>query len=91
MSSRKQVKDRLLMEYGKYCWYCGKKFKREGLTIHHIHQFCETHTTTYEDSMILCYQCHFEYINNIPYGSKEYWNEMYEILHRMGREEFFKE
>lgn len=89
--SRKGVKERLFSEYGKYCWCCGKKFKKNQLTLHHIHQFSETHTTTYEDSMILCYNCHFGHINFIPYGSREYWNEMYEILYRMGREKYFKE
>lgn len=91
MPSRRQVKDRLMMEYGKLCWCCGKRFDKKGLTLHHIHQFCETHDTTYEDSMILCYQCHFEYINHIAYGSREYWNEMYEILYRVGREKFYRE
>lgn len=89
--SRKQVKNQLLVEYGKYCWCCGEKFKKNKLTLHHIHQYSETHTTTYEDSMILCCKCHFDYINRIPYGSKEYWNEMHKILRRMEREKYFKE
>ena len=85
--NRRQIKQRLFDDYGYVCWLCDKEKPRETLTIHHIHQFCYTHTTTYDDSMILCESCHFGIVNRIKYNSKEYWKLMNEILKKKGRPE----
>lgn len=83
--NRHQIKQRLFDDYGYVCWLCDKEKTREKLTLHHIHQFCYTHTTTYDDSMILCCDCHFGIVNKIKYNSKEYWQLMNEILEKKGR------
>jgi 5-methylcytosine-specific restriction endonuclease McrA len=83
--NRRHVKQKLFDDYGYVCWLCGKEKPREKLTLHHIHQFCYTHTTTYDDSMILCESCHFGIVNRIKYNSKEYWKLMNEILEKKGR------
>ena len=83
--NRRHVKQRLFDDYGYVCWLCDKEKPREKLTLHHIHQFCYTHSTTYEDSMILCEGCHFGIVNKIKYNSKEYWELMNEILEKKGR------
>lgn len=82
--NRKLIKQQLFENYGYVCWLCGKQKEKEKLTLHHIHQFCYTHSTTYEDSMILCCDCHFGVVNKIPYDSEEYWKLMNEILERVG-------
>lgn len=82
---RHQIKQRLFDDYGYVCWLCGKEKTRENLTLHHIHQFCYTHTTTYEDSMILCCDCHFGVVNKIEYDSEEYWKMMNEVLEKKGK------
>ena len=85
--NRSRVKQRIFDDYGYVCWLCDKELPREKLTLHHIHQFCYTHTTTYDDSMILCESCHFGIVNRIKYNSKEYWKLMNEILKKKGRPE----
>ena len=85
--NRKQVKQRLFDDYGFVCWLCDKEKPREKLTLHHIHQFCYTHSTTYEDSMILCESCHFGIVNKIKYNSKEYWQLMNSILDKKRKDD----
>ena len=82
--NRHLVKQQLFYEYGCVCWLCNEEKPKEKLTLHHIHQFCYTHLTTYEDSMILCWDCHFGIVNKIKYDSDEYWNLMNEILKKKG-------
>jgi 5-methylcytosine-specific restriction endonuclease McrA len=82
--NRKLVKQELFDKYGCFCWLCGKEKDKNKLTLHHIHQICYTHSTTFKDSMILCCDCHFGVVNKITYDSKEYWDLMNEILNRMG-------
>ena len=82
--NRSRVKQRIFDDYGYVCWLCDKELPREKLTLHHIHQFCYTHSTTYEDSMILCCDCHFGIVNKIKYDSKEYWALMDKILAKKG-------
>lgn len=72
---RKFVKQQLLMTYGRYCWLCMKRFDTKRLTLHHVIPFHISKTTTFKDSMILCEHCHFEVVNKVKYGSKEY-NEL---------------
>ena len=69
---RKYVKQYLLATYGKYCWLCMRKFDSKKLTIHHIVPFHISGTTNIKDSMILCEHCHFEVVNKVKYGTKEY-------------------
>lgn len=85
--NRHQIKQQLFDDYGYVCWLCEKELSREKLTLHHIHQFCYTHTTTYDDSMILCEKCHFGIVNRIKYDSKDYWKLMNDILKKKGRPE----
>ena len=80
--NRHQIKQQLFDDYGYVCWLCDVEKPREKLTLHHIHQFCYTHSTTYEDSMILCCDCHFGIVNRIKYDSKEYWELMDAILEK---------
>ena len=77
------VKYRLLSDFGDLCWMCHRRFSRAQLTLHHVHQFQATRKTTYEDSMILCQDCHFNKINKLKYNSKEYWEAMDSIAQGM--------
>lgn len=67
------VKDKLYQKYGKVCEVCGKKFKKEQLTGHHIIMRCVGGKITEDNILIACYGCHFGVINTIEYDSDEYW------------------
>lgn len=69
---KKYVKQYLLKTYGRYCWLCMEKFDTKELTIHHVIPFHISRTTTVKDSMILCEHCHFDVVNKVKYGTKEY-------------------
>lgn len=76
----KRMKDKLYQKYGKYCEICGKKFKKEQLTGHHIIMRSKGGKVTEDNILITCYNCHFGTINHIPYDSKEYWDLMNKAL-----------
>ena len=71
-SNKSAVKNKLFEIFGKRCWLCCVKFNVEKLTLHHIIPFKEVLCTTFENSMILCKNCHFNIVNKIPYPSEEY-------------------
>ena len=77
------VKYQLLSDYGNMCWLCHRRFTRDHLTIHHVHAFKDTKKTTYEDSCILCWDCHFGVVNSVQYNSEEYWKLMKKIADGM--------
>lgn len=77
------VKSRLLEEYGNMCWLCHRRYSRNQLTLHHVHPFRSTHKTEYNDSMILCQDCHFKIVNSKTYDTKEYWDLMQSIAENM--------
>lgn len=77
------VKQQLLIDYGNMCWFCHRRYSRNQLTLHHVHQFKDTHKTTYNDSMILCQDCHFNVVNKVRYNSSEYWDMMKKIADGM--------
>lgn len=68
------IKERLYSKYGLYCEVCKKKFKKSELTGHHIIERHIGGKTTEENILIACYHCHFGIINNMKWGSKEYWD-----------------
>lgn len=76
----KAIKNKLFAKYGKRCEVCGEKFKREGLTGHHIIPKSRGGKLSEENILIACYQCHFAIIHNIEYDSEEYWNLMQKSL-----------
>ena len=66
------IKDKLFAKYGKRCEVCGEKFKREGLTGHHILPKSHGGEITEENILITCYQCHFATIHKLEYDGEEY-------------------
>ena len=84
------VKNRLYAKYGKRCEVCGKKFKVNGLTGHHICPKSHGGEITEDNILIACYQCHFEVIHNLEYDSQEYWDLMNKSLeHRKESDEAY--
>ena len=78
------VKEMLFELYGTRCEVCGKEFARSELTGHHIVMKSKGGQATMDNILIACYQCHFGYINQIPYDSKEYWELMKRCLRHRG-------
>lgn len=56
--NRKRVKAYLFKHYGTICMACNQRFKRTDLQLHHIEKWEHTHTTTVEDSSLVCDHCH---------------------------------
>ena len=88
--NRRLVKQQLFEKYGYRCWLCNEEKHKDKLTLHHIHQICFTHNTTFEDFMILCCDCHFGVVNKIKYDSEEYWDLMNEIIKKVKNNENWK-
>lgn len=81
MSSKMRiVKDKLYAKYGKRCEVCGKKFKKEKLSGHHIVPKSHNGEISEDNILIACYNCHFGVINKIEYDSEEYWELMNKCL-----------
>ena len=79
----KIVKERLYLKYGQKCEVCGKEFGKAELTGHHIIEKCRGGKISEDNILIACYHCHFVVINNMVWGSKEYWDLMYRsLVHR---------
>lgn len=74
------VKDKLYAKYGKYCEVCGKKFKANKLTGHHVIMKSRGGEISEKNILIACEHCHFEVINKIKYDSQEYWDLMNKSL-----------
>lgn len=74
-----KVKEKLLNEHGYRCWLCGKEFKKDELTLHHIIEWQFTHHTVEEESCILCKHCHFDIVNKATYQSI-YYNLLMELV-----------
>lgn len=74
------VKDKLFAKYGKRCEVCGKKFKKQELTGHHIILKSHGGEESEDNILIACYQCHFAIIHQIEYDSEEYWELMKKSL-----------
>lgn len=84
------IKDKLYAKYGKRCEVCGKKFKAKDLTGHHIVMKSRGGEISEENILIACEHCHFEVINKMKYGSKEYWDLMNKALeHRKESKEAY--
>ena len=81
------IKDKLYAKYGKYCEVCGKKFRKDKLTGHHIIMKSRGGEISEDNILIACEQCHFEVINKMEYDSEEYWELMRKSLeHRREKE-----
>lgn len=74
------VKSYLFARYGCYCEVCGRKFKPNELTGHHIIMKCKGGKINRHNIMLACHHCHFVVINSIPYNTKEYWRLMWKSL-----------
>jgi len=57
---RKQVEDRLYLEAENGCAICGSKDSRS-LTIHHIGHDLEEPDDSYDNLIVMCYNCHTPY------------------------------
>ena len=77
------VKSSLMADFGNMCWLCHRRYPRSQLTLHHVHAFRHTHKTDYNDSCILCKDCHFKIVNSKEYDTKEYWDLMQRIAENM--------
>lgn len=76
----KAMKEYLFFKYGCRCEVCGKEFKKNELTGHHIIMRCKGGKVTEDNILIACCHCHFGVINNVEYNSKEYWALMEKSL-----------
>ena len=70
------VKEYLYGKYGCYCEVCKKAFNKNELTGHHIIMKCKGGKINKENILIACHHCHFVVINDLEYGTKEYWELM---------------
>lgn len=75
-----RTKEKLFNKYGCRCEVCGKEFKKNRLTGHHIIMRCKGGRISEENILIVCYNCHFGIINHIEYDSTEYWELMNKSL-----------
>ena len=84
------IKDKLYAKYGKRCEVCGKKFKADKLTGHHIIMKSRGGEISESNILIACEHCHFEVINKMNYDSKEYWDLINKALeHRKESKEAY--
>lgn len=81
------IKDKLFVKYGKRCEVCGKKFKKEKLSGHHIVMKSVGGKINEDNILIACYNCHFGVINKIEYDSEEYWELMHKCLEHRNKNE----
>ena len=72
---KKNVKEQLFQTYGEICMICEKKFNRQLLQLHHIIKFEHSHTTTFEDSSLICDCCHKK-INYTERNNKREYNRL---------------
>jgi len=55
---QRAVKEQLFELFGSICMVCKKEKERKELTLHHLVKHCESGTTTFEDSSLVCEHCH---------------------------------
>ena len=79
------IKEQLYMKYGMRCEVCGRQFSKSKLTGHHIIEKCRGGKITEDNILIACYHCHFVVINNMVWGSEEYWKLMNQSLEHQKR------
>ncbi len=56
---KRRRKQRLLEKYGPYCYWCGKRFPPEELTIEHLIPKSEGGPNRLENLRLACYPCNY--------------------------------
>ena len=70
--STRPMKEKLFVIYGTVCMVCEKQFSKNQLQLHHIEKWEHTHTTTFEQSSLVCDTCHKDINYNERNNKKEY-------------------
>jgi hypothetical protein len=76
--SMKETKRLLIERNGTVCMLCGKDVGRR-ITWHHIKPRCVGGDNSYQNGSLLCERCHFQRVNKLKYGTREYRELMEEI------------
>lgn len=69
-----QVKKLMIERNKAICMLCGKNVGKR-ITFHHIRPKSHGGDDSYENGSLLCEQCHFEVVNKVRYGTRQY-NEL---------------
>lgn len=77
--TNRQVKQSLLIKYGRKCMMCGKKTKKGERTLHHIIPKSEGGETTEDNGAILCANCQ-KGIQPFKFGDECYTTMVITIL-----------
>jgi len=56
---KRNLKARLLAEYGPVCWYCKEQFPAEALTFEHLKAKSKGGPNSYENLRLACFPCNF--------------------------------
>ena len=70
-----RIKHELFEQFGFFCMICNKHFSSHDLQLHHIIKHEVSHTTTFEQSGIVCTTCHQE-INYCELHNEERYEEL---------------
>ncbi len=54
---KRKKKQKLIDEYGSYCWWCGQYVTEELLTIEHLYPQSRGGSNSFENLRLSCFQC----------------------------------
>ncbi len=70
-NSKRNKKQKLIAEYGHYCWWCGKFLTEDVMTIDHLYPKSRGGSNSLENLRLTCKQCNNSRGNSVfPPGWK---------------------